>query len=186
MSFLSGTPVTRQFSSFRLVRGSIARAACSLSTHDTYLDVILNWFTTRVASLPIPLDDVRVASGAKSGYSFLALLRHARRLLISSEIKPLRIGAAVGLSTIVASILFSLLIVIVKVIAPEAIELRGWASLMIVTLFFGGLTSFLVGIVLEYLSTVVLHTLGKPTFFVVDRSRDALLAPEAAASSPSR
>jgi hypothetical protein len=46
---------------------------------------------------------------------------------------------------------------------------------MITISFFGGLTAFLIGVVLEYMSTLVQHTLGKPTFFVVDRSKDILL-----------
>ena len=43
--------------------------------------------------------------------------------------------------------------------------------------FFGGLTAFLLGVMLEYTSTLVQHTLGKPTFFVVARGKDELLLP---------
>jgi len=48
---------------------------------------------------------------------------------------------------------------------------------MMVLLFFGGLISILSGIILELMSIVVLHTQGKPTFFVVNRSKDELLLP---------
>jgi hypothetical protein len=43
--------------------------------------------------------------------------------------------------------------------------------------FFGGLLSLLTGIGLEYLSDLHLQALGRPAFFVVDRSKDALLRP---------
>jgi hypothetical protein len=148
-----------------------------VSTHDTYFDVVLSWFTDRTGSLPLPLVDIRSVAGNPSGYSLKRLLRHARKMLISSEIKPLRVGSAVGAATLVASVLLAVWIFIVKLMRPEVIQVRGWASLIVTIAFFGGLTAFLLGVVLEYLSTVVMHTLGKPTFFVVDRSKDELLIP---------
>ena len=177
MSWLSGSPVVQRFSSFRMIRGSVVRAACSVSTHDTYFDVVLSWFTTRVHSMLLPLVDVRTVGGDKSGYTLKTLLRHARRMLISSEIRPLRIGSAIGVAAVMLSVLIAIGIVILKIASPETIVVRGWASLIVAISFFGGLTALLIGVALEYLSTVVLHTLGKPTFFVVDRSKDALLLP---------
>jgi hypothetical protein len=43
-------------------------------------------------------------------------------------------------------------------------------------LFFGGIISLLLVVILEYLMNVVLHLQGKPTFFAVDRSSDRVLA----------
>lgn len=177
MSWLAGNPVVRAFSSFRMLRGSVVRAACSVSTHDTYVDVVLGWFTNRVSSLPIPMVDLRSVSGGRSGYNLAGLLRHARRMLISSDIKPLRIAAAIGLLAVGASVFLAALTLILKLGFAQVIEVRGWASLMLAISFFGGLTAFMVGIALEYISTLVLHTLGKPTFFAVDRSKDELLKP---------
>jgi len=116
-------------------------------------------------------------SKQQSGYSFRGLLHHARRMLISSEIKPLRLGATIGVLSLTASVVLSIVTVILKIAHPEWIEARGWTSLMLVIAFFGGLTSFLTGIALEYISALLLQAHGRPTFFVVDRSRDELLAP---------
>jgi dolichol-phosphate mannosyltransferase len=55
------------------------------------------------------------------------------------------------------------------------IDVPGWTSLFLTILFFGGLISLLVGILLEYTANAYLQTLGQPTFFVVDRSKDQLL-----------
>jgi glycosyltransferase involved in cell wall biosynthesis len=177
MSWLAGNPVVRAFSSFRMMRGTVARAACSVSSHDTYFDVVLSWFTNRVRSLPLPMIDVRSVEGGRSGYSLAGLLKHGRKMLISSEIKPLRFAAVIGLAAVGASVLVAIWIVVLKLGFARLIDVRGWASLMIAISFFGGLTAFLVGVALEYISTLVLHTLGKPTFFVVDRSKDDLLEP---------
>lgn len=177
LSWFAGNPVIRRFSSFRMMRGSVVRAACSVSAHDTYFDVVLSWFTGRVDAVPLPMVDVRTVQGAESGYNFKKLLMHGRRMFLSSDIKPLRIASAVGLLALIASIVLGVGTLVLKFVRPDIIELRGWASLMIAISFFGGLSAFLVGVVIEYMSTLVQHTLGKPTFFVVDRRKDALLLP---------
>ncbi len=176
VSWLVGSPQVRQFSSFRLMRGSIARAAASVSTHDTYFDVVLSWFTNRLGAVLLPLVDVRSMTTGKSGYDFRALLRHARRMLISSEIKPLRLGATIGVTTLAASLVLAIGVLFLKLLYPESIQVRGWTSLILAVAFFGGLTSLLIGVALEYLSALLVQAHGKPTFFVIDRSKDDLLA----------
>jgi hypothetical protein len=51
----------------------------------------------------------------------------------------------------------------------------GWSSLISSILFFGGLISSSVGILLEYTGVIMGQVQGKPTFFVVDRSKDTQL-----------
>jgi polyisoprenyl-phosphate glycosyltransferase len=177
VSWLSGNRSIRKFNSFRMIRGSVARAAAAVSTHDTYFDVVLTWFTNRLDTRTLPLVDLRSQATGESGYSVRALLRHARRMLISSELKPLRIGATIGMAALLSSALLSAAILVLKLLHPEWIRLQGWTSLILAIAFFGGLTSLLVGIVLEYMSTLLLHAQGKPTFFVIDRGKDALLRP---------
>jgi hypothetical protein len=46
---------------------------------------------------------------------------------------------------------------------------------MVVVLFFGGVSTFMSGMLLEYIAVILLHTQGKPAFFIVDCRSDALL-----------
>jgi len=55
-------------------------------------------------------------------------------------------------------------------------QVEGWTSLFVAILFFGGITSLILAVILEYLTNVVLHLQGKPTFFTIDRSEDVILA----------
>jgi glycosyltransferase involved in cell wall biosynthesis len=177
LGVLSGNPYVRYFNSFRMIRGSIARAAASVSGHETYFDMALSWFTDRVSMLPLPLRDSRREVKGKSGYSFMRLLQHARRMLTSARIKPVRLGALVGLVSLIASVILLVFTITLRMVDPATIVVRGWASTMMVILFFSGLLSIMIGIVLEHLSIILLHTQGKPTFFVVDRTKDRLLMP---------
>ncbi len=172
---ITKNPHVKSFNSFRVIRGSIARAAAAVATHDTYFDVVLGWFSNRLGSLPLPLRDRRYIAERASGYSFSKLLSHARRLLVSSQTKWLRVGAIAGVGALLFSFVLTLFVVGQKLIDPASIEVRGWLSTFLSIAFFGGLSCFLLGVLLEYLSTVVLQVHGKPAFFVVDRTKDAIL-----------
>ncbi len=169
---LSGNPNIRLFNSFRMMRGSVARAASAVAAHQTYFDVALSWFSSRVGAKTLPLLDIRYANERQSGYRLRSLLSHAKRMLQSSDIKMLRAVATSGFLTMFAAIVAILYTVMLKLIAPETADVAGWASVFVAVLFFGGLNAFLVGVVLEHLSVVLMQTHGKPTFFEVDREKD--------------
>lgn len=169
-------PYIENFNSFRLIRGSVARAASSVSTHDTYFDISLSWFTQRVGMIVMTLTDERYATQKKSGYSFRSLLSHAWRMVFSSQIKVLRIGAIFGFLVLGLASISILYFLSLKLFWPDVIPAQGWTSLFLTMSFFGGLLALMSGITLQYLSTLVLQAHGKPRFFVVDRSTDKDIA----------
>jgi glycosyltransferase involved in cell wall biosynthesis len=175
MAALTGNQNIRLFSSFRLIRGPLARAASSVCGYETYFDVALSWYTLRVGSVKLNLKDKRFITSGKSGYNLRRLLTHARRLLISSQVKTVRMFGALGIAVVGMSLLFFLWVVFAKTLGVSDRVPAGWASIMGVNLFFGGFVTLLLAIVLEYLSTLVLAANGKPIFFVVDRSADQRL-----------
>ncbi|MEX0409763.1 glycosyltransferase [Aquibium sp. LZ166] len=175
IEMLSGNPNVRKVNSFRLIRGAVARAASSVCAHDTFFDVALSWFTKRIDVVTMTLKDERYISTGRSGYRFRSLLSHARKLLFSSHIKILRAASLSGLVISGIVLVLSLVLLFSKVLFPTAIESVGWTSLMLTIAFFGGVIVFLLGIVLEYLSFLILRAHGKPLYFTIDRSSDAVL-----------
>jgi len=175
MVFLTGNPYIVNFNSFRLLRGSMARAASSVCGHETYFDVALSWFTKRIGVTVVELKDQRYIKSGLSGYSFYMLLSHARRLLISSQVKVIRVFGLIGMVVVFISILAGFATIFVKVASSRTIPV-GWASLMLAILFFGGYVSFMVALALEYLSHLMQSAHGKPVFFTVDRSTDTQIA----------
>lgn len=160
------------FNSFRLLRGSIGRAAASVCAHETYFDIALCWFTDRIDKVELDLEDKRYITTKKSGYTLMHLIGHARRLFVSSQTKMLRLGALIGIVSMVFSSIYGFTILVRKFLSPETIPVVGWTSLILVVLFFGGLSSLLLGIVIEYIINLHLHAQGKPSFFIVNRESD--------------
>lgn len=174
---LMNNPHVKDFNSFRLIRGSVARAAGAICRHETYLDVALGWFTKRVSAAEMNLVDQRnQSSDEESGYSVWGLVRHAKRMLMSSKIKLLRVGIPIGVFAFLVSTVVSLYALMRKIATLDTTVGKGWASTILAILFFGGLTVMLLGLLLEIISDIVLSINGKPTFFVVDRRKDAYLS----------
>lgn len=170
--YASGNPHIEKFNSFRLMRGAAARAAASVCGYDTYFDVALSWFTTRVASLPLDLQDRRAIG---SSYSLRKLLSHGRRLFMSGGTKAIRIAGIVGLASIFISVFLVLYILVAQLVAPGSFGVRGWASLFAALSFFAGLIIFQLTIALEFLGLLVSYRQGRPTFFAIDRTDDQRL-----------
>lgn len=176
VSVITGNRHVQHFNSFRLIRGSVARAAGSVCTHGTYFDIALCWFTENIRSLRISMKDVRFLRSGASGYTMHKLFSHARRMIVSSEAKIVRLGAVIGFLAMLLAFVLGAKVLLIKLFSPSSIPTEGWASLFTALLFFGGLISVLLGIALEYISVVLLHIQGKPTFFVIDRLSDVPVA----------
>jgi len=166
-----------KFNSFRLMRGAIARSAAAVTGHDGYFDIVLCWFTGRISSVELSLVDRRFLERGQSGYRFRSLLSHARRMLVSSQTKTLRIGGGLGIFALGFSVFFGARVLLSFFFDESTAAVKGWSSLAMLSLFFGGITLFLLGILFEYISIMVLHNQGKPTFFVIDRRADDSLRP---------
>lgn len=172
---LTSTPQITIFNSFRLIRGSIARAAASSSSSHTYFDIALSWFTKSCSSVEVAIEDSRYINDKKSGYGFLKLINHARRLIVSSQLDIATSGLIVGIIAVMTSIIIAVSVVVQKLFFPELIASVGWASIISVVSFFGGVLVAILCIALEYLGVLVANQLGKPVFFTVDRSKDEQL-----------
>ncbi|RAI85578.1 glycosyltransferase [Algoriphagus yeomjeoni] len=175
ISKITRNPAVVMFNSFRLMRGSIARATAAISIDQTYFDIALGWFTTRISQISFPLKDDRFINSKISGYSLVKLISHARRLVQSSELKILRIGTILGLSATIFGIIFVIFVIFIKVFYPELITAQGWASVIILVSILGGVNAFLIGLVLEHISILLMQSHGKPKFFEVNRKEDSII-----------
>ena len=175
MALVSGNPNVRLFNSFRLIRGSVARAAASVCGPDTYLDFALSWFSNRAGAVRLHLRDRRFINSGESGYTFRRLLSHARKMLMSSGVRVLRLAAALGLGAMAMATTVAGVLLAHHFIAEPSALVRGWASLLVAILFTGGLAIFLIGVALEYLALLSLNAQGKPAFFSIDRASDRIV-----------
>lgn len=172
---MTSTPQIKMFNSFRLIRGAIARAAASSSSSQTYLDLAISWFTKSAIPIHVDMQDDRYQNEKKSGYGLRKLIKHAHHFIVSAEIDVASTGLILGAAAILIAILIGSTVIIQRLFFPELIASTGWASLMAIITFIGGVTIAILCVALEYISIILLNQLGKPIFFSVDRSKDSVL-----------
>jgi len=180
IAILSGNRFVPVFNSFRLIRGDMARAASSICAQSTYFDVALTWFTQRIATVSLSMSDERYKQTKSSGYRFAALLHHAKRLVLTSEFRVLRFTTFLSGLTFALCIVYGAWVFYSRFLSDHPITVQGWTSLMLVILAFGSVSVFMLGLIVEFLHMSVLQLQGKPTFFVINRDSDLLLAREVA------
>lgn len=178
ISKLSGNEFVKAFNSFRLIRGDIARAAASIGAQYTYFDVTLTWFTKRISSIQLDLTDDRYKNRKTSGYRLGSLIKHATKMVLTSNFQVLRFSTSISALTFLTSIMLGIWVVYSRFFAEIPLEVPGWASLMIVILALGSVSVFMLGLIIEFLHSSMLQLQGKPTFFVVNRASDAKLIQE--------
>jgi glycosyltransferase involved in cell wall biosynthesis len=175
ISWLARNPYVTQFNSYRLIRGPIARAAAAVFNHDGYYDIVLTWHTDRVSSLETEMIDPRYAETGKSGYNFRKLLTHARKLIMTSDAKVLRLAGLYGMFMLFLCMLLGGYFLLAKIYFPRSVPVDGWTSLMVAVLSIGGGGMLILSVIAEYVASLSKHVHGKPSFVVVDRSRDEIL-----------
>jgi undecaprenyl-phosphate 4-deoxy-4-formamido-L-arabinose transferase len=163
---LMGSTAPRNYSSFRLINGSIARGVSAYVGEGVYLDVALGWITERVSTCDVKN---QFEYRDKSGYTLKKLLSHLLRLVLSNGTRPLRIVAITGVSIAFFGLAYACLITTQLILYGEPV--RGWASLMVALMIIGGLVLLSLGVIAEYVGSAVRAAFGKPNYFVLQNKR---------------
>lgn len=155
---LGGQHENGLFNSYRLIDGEIARIIAAYCGQGIYLDIALLWAAGRVGYCPVELR----REERPSSYNFPMLFNHFWRMIITSGTRPLRLITASGALSMIASLGIFLYITYLKL--TTGIPIQGWASMVIVTVFFSGMIMISLGIVAEYLALTTGIMMGKPLY----------------------
>jgi undecaprenyl-phosphate 4-deoxy-4-formamido-L-arabinose transferase len=160
--FLAGSNEIGRFSSFRLIRGEIARSLAAYCGHGVYLDVALSWVVGKNSLHSVMF---RAERGRASGYNLRRLVAHFWRFILTAGTRPLRIIAILGSLSILAALGISAYAIWLKL--AHAVPIQGWTSLVTVVSFFSGIILFSLGVVAEYLAMTLTMAMGKPLYLIV-------------------
>lgn len=152
------------FTSYRLIEGSRARAVCAYVNRRTFLDSALTWGIDRSEVCPTSW---RSESRAQSGYDLGRLLSHFWTLVLSSGNRPLRIMSTVG-GGVAATGGVGAGVIVWRRIQPGWDDAPGWASVMVVQLVLGGAILGTLGVVAEYVGALLRIGQGEPLYIAVE------------------
>jgi glycosyltransferase involved in cell wall biosynthesis len=158
---LMGNSEIGNFNSFRLIDGEVARTLAAYCGNGVYLDVGLSWIICRVGHCPVRL---RNELGRPSGYSYFKLIGHFWKLILTTGTRPLRLITAMGLCSMILALIITSYVLYAKFYGQVAVQ--GWASLLIVIVFFSGSILVALGLIAEYLAVTMGIVMGKPLYVI--------------------
>ena len=144
---------------FRLMKRPMVDAILSMTEYNRFSKGIFGWvgFNTKWISY----ENVERAAGTTK-WSFWKLLKYSFECIYNFSTVPLDISSFSGFALCILSVI-GILIIIIRALCgvPSA---NGWASLLCVILFVGGLQLFCIGILGQYLAKAYLETKARPIY----------------------
>lgn len=154
-----------EYTSYRFIRGDLARALAQFDSPFPFVDGYLSWLTNGYATVQIPHG--RRAQGV-SNYTLKKLVTHTINIFVTFSDMPLRMATWIGL--IASFIGMAWLAAIVFRYLVGGITVSGYASIMAGIILFGGLQLLVLGIFGEYLGRMNFKSSRKPLFLVGRRT----------------
>ncbi len=159
---------------YRMMSRKMVDAICSMSEVERFSKGIFAWVGFDTAW--IPYENVERAVGS-SKWSFRGLVRYAIDGITAFTVKPLRMIRDMGLLLFLFSLVY-ILVVFIKTLV-RGVDVPGYASIVCLLLFLGGVIEFSLGIVGEYISHIYLEAKDRPIYIIQEtdltegRSRSA-------------
>ncbi len=146
---------------YRMMSRKMVDAICSLSEVERFSKGIFAWvgFETKW----IPYENVERAVGT-SKWSFKGLVKYAIDGITAFTVKPLRMIRNMGILLFSVSLIYALIVFIKTLV--KGVDVPGYASIVCLLLFLGGIIEFSVGIVGEYVSHIYLEAKDRPVYII--------------------
>lgn len=165
INILSDTKIVDGARDFRLMTRQVVDSILELSEVNRFSKGIFSWVGYNVTYLPY---DNRERISGKTSWNFWSLLRYSLDGFVNFSETPLNVAFWAGNASFIISLLGILFVVIRKLTINESVS--GWASLVTIMLFLGGLQLMALGIIGKYLSKIFLETKRRPIYIIKEKS----------------
>lgn len=153
---------------FRLMDRAVVDALKSLPERRRFMKGLFAWVGFHQATIPYTREARHAGESKFSGWR---LWNFALEGITSFSTAPLRVWTYLGLAIALAAFVFGAFIIGRVLLLGR--DLPGYASLITVVLFLGGVQLIGLGILGEYLGRIYSETKGRPIYIVRDRFDDA-------------
>jgi len=151
---------------FRLMKRKMVDSIVSMSEYNRFSKGIFGWVGFKTYWLPF--ENVERAAGTTK-WSFWGLVKYAIDGIVSFSNAPLDIATLIGSATTILSFIYLFFILIKYMLVGDPVQ--GWATLICVILFLGGIQLLCLGIIGQYIGKIYMETKGRPHFIISETNR---------------
>lgn len=162
---ISDIVITKGATDYRIMSREMVDSVLELCEYHRFSKGIFEWVGYDTKWIEYESED-RVEGESK--WSFLSLFRYAIEGFVSFSTTPLKISSIVG--AISASGSFVYLIYIIFRTLIYGIDVAGYASIICLIMFFGGIQLIVLGIMGEYLARTYMESKRRPNYLVKEHN----------------
>ena len=152
---------------FRMMKRELADAIVSMEEYNRFSKGIFGWIGFRTYWLPYENVE-RVAGETK--WDFWKLFQYAIDGIINFSEVPLNIASWFGVIMTLVSFVVLLFIIVRRVCFGDPVA--GWASLICVIVFIGGIQLFCMGIMGQYIAKIYTESKRRPHYIISESNKD--------------
>lgn len=160
-NILSDTPIPADVGDFRLLDRHVVDALRALPERRRFMKGLFAWLGYRTTVIDYTRPDRR---DGESAWTYWRLWNFALEGLTSFSSAPLRLWSYVGAAIALLAFLFALFVIGKTILF--GVDVPGYASLLTVVLFLGGLQLLSLGILGEYVGRIYAEVKGRPVYLV--------------------
>ncbi len=158
-NMMSDVKLKEDASDFRTFRRCVAESILQMSEYHRFSKGIFAWVGFNTCYIPY-IAEKRAAG--KTKWSFPKLFNYAIDGIIGYSTKPLRFATFTGMTSALTSFIYLLVVVLQKLIA--GIDIPGYATIIVLILFLGGMQLFCIGIIGEYVGRTFEQSKNRPIY----------------------
>lgn len=152
---------------FRLMKKEMVDAIISMGEYNRFSKGIFGWVGFHTYWMAYENVE-RIAGETK--WNFWKLFKYAIDGIISFSQAPLNIASWFGISITFCSFMVMLFIIVRKLIFGDPVA--GWASMMCVISFIGGVQLFCLGIIGQYIAKIYMEVKKRPHYIISESNKE--------------
>jgi len=164
MNGMTRTPIIPGSADFRLMDRKVVDSLNQMKEHSRFLRGMVSWSGFKQTG--IPFTAARRYHGSSS-YSVRSMIRFGLDGVTSFSSMPLRLSAILGLIAAFVGLPYGLWAIYVKLFTDSTVP--GWTSLIVITLFLGGVQLICLGVIGEYIGRIYEEVKDRPLFLTQER-----------------
>lgn len=153
---------------YRVMSRRMVDAVLSLCEYNRFSKGIFEWVGFKTEW--ITYENIERVAG-KTKWSFWSLFRYSIECIVAFSTAPLAISSLSGVLMFLLSIVGALMIIIRKIVDTHS-SVSGWASLICIILFVGGLQLLCIGVLGQYLAKTYMEAKHRPDYIVAETEED--------------
>ncbi len=163
LNMLSDVRIEPASSDFRLMTRKAVNAFLEFEEKERFTRGLVSWMGFRQSIIQYNAPE---RMSGESKYTFGKMLRFAFVGITSFSSRPLKFSIYAGILALIFGFLYSIYIVVMYV---QGNTITGWASMMMVILFLGGIQLLSLGIIGEYIAGIFNESKKRPLYFIKDQ-----------------